>query len=206
MVSTEHTPDGQTTVTPQLRQAGRMGPFAGPEEHEPAPLRAGYRGMVQWSPIIAGALTALAFGALSASLGLLIDGYVGTPTLMAWSWGPSLWVVITTLIAFGIGGYLCALFATTPRRPDPVLHGTLVWASALPLLALLATVAAGAGAAFMALHLTGTPHPVLEALPVAMSSTGGHWTLFLGLLGGLFAAVCGAVAGDAKRHGTLYAR
>jgi hypothetical protein len=121
----------------------------------PAPYVQRY---VQWSPIIAGALSAAALAtvlhAFAGAIGLAV-----TSTAPTWrDSSAGLWILsgvyllLVALAAYGLGGYVAGLlrerFVTTSPAAEMELrdnvHGLLVWALATLLTALLVLMAASA--------------------------------------------------------------
>jgi hypothetical protein len=113
----------------------------------PAIVRPTY---LHWSPIFAGAIVAAAVSFVLLSFGLGIGLGVASPSS---SWRDTssvlallggLWLLLTSLAAFGLGGYLAGglreAWSTAP--PDAVefrdgIHGVLVWGLAILMGALL---------------------------------------------------------------------
>jgi hypothetical protein len=110
---------------------------------------------VQWSPIVAGAFVAAAVSFVLLSFGSGIGFAVASPSstwrdtsaILAIVGG--LWLVLTSLASFGLGGYLVGRLrdSWTDATPDAVefrdgVHGLLVWGLAILIGAFLALSAA----------------------------------------------------------------
>jgi hypothetical protein len=111
---------------------------------------------ISWGPVVAGAIAASALSfvllTFASALGLSIaspaptwrDASVGLAFLSG------LFVLLTAVVSFGVGGYLAGRLRSRGAEAGPDegefrdgVHGLLVWALAVALGALLATVAAG---------------------------------------------------------------
>jgi hypothetical protein len=95
---------------------------------------------VRWPAIIAGtfaALTALAIlGTLGVAIGLSsYDQGQDNPRNFAMGYG--IWGIISTIVAFALGGFLTARVAALRGRDDGLLNGMMVGAFGLPLLMFL---------------------------------------------------------------------
>lgn len=101
---------------------------------------------VRWGPVIAGLFAALATLATLTVLGLAIGADAFDPGDQAGGFGlgAGIWAAISTLIAFGVGGWLAARAAAVPGRNAGILNGAMVWFVAIPLL--LFGVTSGIGA------------------------------------------------------------
>jgi hypothetical protein len=117
---------------------------------------------LHWSPIVAGAIVAASVSFVLLSFGSGIGLAVASPsstwrdTSAALALLGGLWLLLTSLAAFGLGGYLAGRLRTTwsDATPDAVefrdgIHGLLVWGLAILIgafLVLSATrIAAGRG-------------------------------------------------------------
>jgi hypothetical protein len=149
------------------------------------------RGVISWSSILAGALTAigvlvlLTVTALAAGLELA-PGSDANPRF-----GTAVGSILTGIfivLAFGSGG-LTAVWAAGHVEPGPaILHGFLVWALALFLI--LALVAVGLGAAFGdTARIFG---PTFEAANDEALERAG-WSAVLGLALGAGSAILGGL-------------
>jgi hypothetical protein len=123
------------------------GPDDGLMQTDPAIGRPTY---LHWSPIFAGAIVAAAVSLVLVSFGSGIGLAVASPSsswrdtssLLALLGG--LWLLLTALAAFGLGGYLAGSLreAWSTAPPDAVefrdgIHGLLVWGLAILMGALL---------------------------------------------------------------------
>lgn len=92
--------------------------------------------LVRWGPIIAGIFAALATLATLTILGLAVGLSTYTPgaRLSNLGIGAGIWAAISTLIAFGVGGWLAARSAAVGGHGNGILNGAMVWFVAIPLL------------------------------------------------------------------------
>jgi hypothetical protein len=114
---------------------------------------------VAWSAIWVGALTALAVGLIIGLLGFALGAHEVSRTV---DWGKLrliglLFSVGGAFFAFVAGGWVAARIAGIRRSEPAMLHGSIVWLVAIPLLLLLAAL--GALAQFGGWYggLAGTP-------------------------------------------------
>ena len=140
---------------------------------DPASVRPAY---LHWSPIVAGAIVTAAVSFVLISFGSGIGLAVASPSsswrdtssLLALLGG--LWLLLTSLAAFGLGGYLAGhlreILSTAP--PDAVefrdgIHGVLVWGLAILMGALLTLSASRmvAGRADLTAPTAATAEPLL---------------------------------------------
>jgi len=116
-----------------------------------APLTDGTPVFVHWGPVIAGALAAAALSfvlhAFAAAIGMGVSSTAPTwRDASAALWLLSgLYMILVALAAFGLGGYIAGRMRArmAPGTPDEIefrdgIHGLLVWALAVILIALLA--------------------------------------------------------------------
>jgi hypothetical protein len=116
---------------------------------------------VSWSALFAAVFVALAIELMLSILGVGVGlGFVSpeagaTPHASRLGIGAGVWWFVSTLIAFGIGGYVAAWLAGITVRFDGVLHGVVTWAIATMVAVYLLTTALGGllGGAF---SLVGT--------------------------------------------------
>ena len=115
------------------------------ETHRPD----GARSRIAWSAIFAGVILVfsveLLLNALGAGvgLGMVTPMTGGTPSSGSFGVGAGLWLVISTVVAFVVGGFVASRLAGAPSRFDGVLHGLVVWG--LTLLMVLYFLGAAAG-------------------------------------------------------------
>ena len=106
---------------------------------------------LHWSPILAGAIVAAAVSFVLLSFGSGLGLAVASPsstwrdTSPAFAVVGGLWLLLTSLASFGLGGYLAGRLreSWTEASPDAVefrdgIHGLLVWGLAIVIGALLA--------------------------------------------------------------------
>ena len=91
---------------------------------------------VRWGPILAGLFAALATLAVLAILGLAIGASAFTPGDQGSTFGlgAGIWGAVSTLLAFGVGGFIAARTAAVRGRSSGILNGAMVWFVAIPLL------------------------------------------------------------------------
>jgi hypothetical protein len=140
---------------------------------DPAIVRRTY---LHWSPIFAGAIVAAAVSFVLLSFGSGIGLAVASPSATWRDTSPmlallgGLWLLLTSLAAFGLGGYLAGSLreAWSTAPPDAVefrdgIHGVLVWGLAILMGAIL-TVSSSrmiAGRASLAAPTAATAEPLL---------------------------------------------
>jgi hypothetical protein len=111
---------------------------------------------VSWGAIIAGALVAVAVGAMLNILGAAIGASTvdavarDTPTGTSLGIGAGVWLLVSNLIGLAAGGYTAARLSGTSDGTDATLHGLGVWATAFLVSAvLLGNVVAGTASTAM---------------------------------------------------------
>jgi hypothetical protein len=90
---------------------------------------------IRWSSILAGLFTVLAVLAVLTVFGLAL----GLSTFDAnqprnFGIGAGIYGVVSSLIAFGLGGYMSARTTAVAGRANAVLNGVMVWIVAIPLI------------------------------------------------------------------------
>ncbi|MGH7043651.1 MAG: hypothetical protein ACREFY_16195, partial [Acetobacteraceae bacterium] len=116
---------------------------------------------VSWPALFAAVFVALAIELMLSVLGVGVGlGFVtpeagATPHASSLGIGAGVWWFVSTLIAFGIGGFVAAWLAGITARFDGVLHGVVTWAIGTMVVVYLLTTAVGGllGGAF---SLAGT--------------------------------------------------
>ena len=202
MVSPQNIPDGQAVVTNVPTHVGRMEHVETYDERIPmhtAPVPS----YVRWGPVIAGSLFTISIMTLSAALGALVTSYAGPGPAVASNigWGRGIWIVVTAIIALGLGGYTCCALAGAHSRANALLHGCAVWALTLPLLSVLLAIGTWAVQVAAAGNAGGVNNAVMYDFGIGAGvGIGGAWALFLGILLGLGAAAIGGTMGFASRH------
>lgn len=146
------------------------------------------RSYVSWASIIAGTVLALSLLILSASLAYAcgVPAYFGG----AYGWGAGIWSVVTAAVVFFCGGCVAAYFATAAQGRYRVLHGVMVWALAMPLLAFFFAGTLGAFISHTGVVLSGAPGGSI------FPSTGAAWGSFISIGTGLVFAFFGGGAGS----------
>jgi hypothetical protein len=86
---------------------------------------------ISWGAIFAGTIVALVVQIMLSLLGIGIGLGVTNPAsaadLSGLGIGAAIWLVVSTLIALFIGGFVAGRLAGIPIRGDGVLHGVVVW-------------------------------------------------------------------------------
>jgi hypothetical protein len=131
---------------------------------------------VHWSPVVAGAVAASALSFVLVSFGTAIGLAVASPSA---SWRDTstalavlggLWLLLTSIASFALGGYMAGRLRVPWRAaaPDEVefrdgIHGLLVWGLSVILAALLAfaTTRAAPGRADLTTPTASTAEPLL---------------------------------------------
>ena len=150
---------------------------------------------VSWGAIIAGALVAVAVGAMLNILGAAIGASTvdavarDTPSGTSLGIGAGIWLLVSNLIGLAAGGYTAARLSGTSDGTDATLHGLGVWATAFLVSAallgnvvagttssamsgassLLGGVASGAGSAVSSVADQANPQAVIDRARMAMT-------------------------------------
>lgn len=92
--------------------------------------------MIHWGAIIAGLFAALATLIALTVLGIAIglSSFDATSPLGNFGIGAGIWGALSALIAFGVGGWLAGRSTAVRGTPSGILHGSMVWFVAIPLL------------------------------------------------------------------------
>src|SRR5918999_5142168 len=103
------------------------------------------RSLISWGAIFAGVVFVLAISwllyLLGAALGLTVVGPAEVPEAgEELGWSAVIWILVTSLIAFFLGGFFAARIAGIIDKTEGMLHGLTVWGVST-LLALLLGVA-----------------------------------------------------------------
>jgi hypothetical protein len=129
---------------------------------------------LHWTPILAGALAAAALSFVLLSFGSSIGLAVASPS-SSWrdtSWTLALlgglWMLLTSLASFGLGGYLAGRLRTSWKSSTSHeidfrdgVHGLVVWGMAILIGAILAFTAAAPVAPRAVLSAAATAEPLL---------------------------------------------
>ena len=115
-----------------------------------------------------------------------------------YGWGAGIWGVVTSIIAFFVGGLLAAMVGGR-FRPMGGLSGLFTWVLGV----LLALVLLGFGLGLMrnlvAVDTFRTAVLPLANEPARLSQVGAAWGVFIGLLLGLISAVAGGIIGSTMK-------
>jgi hypothetical protein len=104
---------------------------------------------ISWPALFAAVFVALAVELMLSILGAGVGlGFVSpqagaTPHASSLGIGAGIWWFVSTLIAFGIGGFVAAWLAGITARFDGMLHGVVTWAIAWLVVVYLLTTALG---------------------------------------------------------------
>jgi Na+/serine symporter len=160
---------------------------------------------VSWSAIWVGALSAVALTLVFGLVGIAIGAHrLGQP-LGAWRDVTILalaWSVFGAFLSFVVGGWVAAKVGGLHRSETAMLHGSILWVVAVPLLMVLAAL--GAAASFGAWYggLVGAPAWATGIAPAAPDPAAAQaarnaalaavTALFLGLAGGVIGGWMGS--------------
>jgi len=160
---------------------------------KPAESRDGVytRTRLAWGAVIAGALTSLAILILAGAFGMACDvpAYRGGP----YGVGALFWSLISSVIAFFIGGMVCEYLTRRGESRLGVLHGVLAWVLAINLVAIIALPGFGLLHGFVPLD-TLRWNNVVGGIDHG-SVTAAAWGVFLSLFFGMIAAAAGGILG-----------
>ena len=126
---------GATTAAPTTRvvDPSLMEPIAAPpayDHHGPS----FHYSLVSWGSVIAGAVIAVAVGAMLNLLGLAVGVSAlepGDPSGVSaggYTVLSGVWLLVSTVVGLVVGGYVAARSATDPDHHEGALHGAAVWA------------------------------------------------------------------------------
>ncbi len=117
---------------------------------------------ISWGAVVAGLIFTFALSwvlfTLGSAVGLSLmdfESYEAEPDKMTLGIGALVWIFITTLIAFFLGGLLAGRLAGKPDQAIGMLHGVSVWASTVVLSLLLGSIGV-AGIASSAMNAVRT--------------------------------------------------
>lgn len=118
-----------------------------PSAHEPHPFHT----LISWPAVIAGALVAIAIGAMLNLLGVALGAASLNPFDLSreeaagFSAGAGAWVAIANTIALAIGGFVASRTAKFSDHHRGFMHGLAVWALAFMIALLIAGSTAAGG-------------------------------------------------------------
>ena len=101
------------------------------------------RHRISWGAIFAGALVAVAVGAMLNILGVAIGATAvdavqrDTPSASTFGVAGAAWLLVSNLLGLAVGGYVAARLSGTSDKRDATLHGIAVWATAYLVSAIL---------------------------------------------------------------------
>jgi hypothetical protein len=174
---------------------------------------------IQWSPVVAGVLCAIAvhivLGLFGAAFGFAAEPADSEGVGLA----AGIWGLLVPLVASAIGAFICVRIAREADRAGSYLHGALVWCIGLIAGALFISGSLASGAMSSATAASGNVRggfarsevqaPANEARAeeaaegaAAAAGAGGLGAL-LGLAGAFLGAAAGrrALTGEGARHG-----
>jgi hypothetical protein len=165
--------------------------------HGPWPL--------SWSGVWVGALAGIALVLIFGLVGIAIGANrVGHPfgTWHDVSFLALVWSVFGAFIAFAVGGWVAARVAGARRSETAMLHGSIAWLVAVPILMVLASVGASAYFGTWYGGLAGTPawattaaaavQDPNAALAARNAALAAVTALLLGLVGGVIGGWMGS--------------
>jgi hypothetical protein len=172
--------------------------FSGPERPEMDTHKSEWiHWPVAWSAIWVGTLTALAVGLIIGLLGFAVGAHE-VSRYVDWKKVRLIAVVFSiggAFFAFVAGGWTAARIAGIRRSEPAILHGSIVWLLALPLLLALAALGASAHFGGWYAGLSGTPFwASAVALPdpdLATATRNNAVATVIALLVGLIGSVIG---------------
>ncbi len=154
--------------------------------------------LVRWGPIVAGFAATVAImillGVFGVAVGLTAgaQGAAVDPTVSA------IWAVISLIIAFFVGGWVCVRALGIAGTTPAVLNSSIVWALTLMFTVFLVALGA-AGLLGAVTSLFGAPAP--GAVPgAAMAGASAWWALVGIILGWIACLVGGLVAQRSERE------
>jgi len=103
---------------------------------------------ISWSGIWTGALAAIVAVLLFGLIGVAVGGHLVAPQgrlidLKKLAFSTLAYSVFASFLSFAIGGYVAGKIAGILRSEPAMLHGAIVWLTAVPLLVVLAGLGAG---------------------------------------------------------------
>ncbi len=141
---------------------------------------------ISWGAVFAGVVAILVTQLLLSVLGIGIGASTINPAseqdpMSGIGIGAGIWLILSALIAFFVGGWMAGRLAGIPRNLDSLLHGVLAWALAVLLTIYLVTTTVGslisgaAGVLGRGVSLAG--QGMAEIAPdIAQAVTGGNAT------------------------------
>ena len=162
------TPSASTAPSSDLGAGAPKATVVDPSVMEPiaAPPAYGHHGpsfhysLVSWGSVVAGAVIAVAVGAMLNLLGLAVGvsvlepGDPGGASAGEYTVLSGIWLLVSTVIGLVVGGYVAARSAADPDHHEGALHGAAVWAVTF-LLAFLLTGTLVSGTAFSGIAAAG---------------------------------------------------
>ena len=148
--------------------------------------------LVRWGPIVAG------FAATMAVLILL--GVLGTAIGLPPMYSP-FWAALSLIVAFFVGGWVCASTLGLGGQQLAVLHGGLVWSFTLLFILLMAGIGA-AGIVGVATIVDGNLIFGAAGAGATIQVATSAWAALIAMLLGLAACIGGALV--AMRRETSY--
>lgn len=151
---------------------------------------------LSWSAVWVGTLAAIALALIFGLVGIAVGAHrVGQP-LGAWhdmSFLALAWSVFGAFISFVVGGWAAAKVGGFRRSETAMLHGTIAWLIAVPILVAMASLGAAAYLGTWYSGLAGTPvwaaaaatQDPNAALAARNAALAAVTALLLGLVGGV---------------------
>lgn len=174
------------------------------------------RDRVQWGPIIAGAVVALASLIVLAVLGVAIGASAFEPgtDLTDWGTGAGIYGAISMLIALFVGGLIAAKTAAVDGPFAGIMNGLLAGATAIVALIVLSSLGLSNVLGFLGANLQNVANyageiatgeaAADEAQGAFDNIADGAWGTLIALLLALGAAALGGFVGHNKRADLVY--
>jgi hypothetical protein len=150
---------------------------------------------VVWSGVWVGALAALAVGLIIGLIGFAVGAHEAS-RVMRWSNVKFITLVFSVcgaFFAFVVGGWAAVRIAGIRRSEPAMLHGSIVWVLAVPMLVVLSTLGAQLGGWYVG--LAGTPAWAMAVPPVDPVLAAGMRNTALAAVAALLLGLVGAVIG-----------
>ncbi|HKA61756.1 MAG TPA: hypothetical protein VKH83_04990 [Methylomirabilota bacterium] len=161
---------------------------------------------VSWSAVWIGALAAITLALIFGLVGTALGAHRVAHPFVSWKdvgfWA-LIWSVFGAFLSFVLGGWAATKVAGFRRSETAMLHGTIVWLVAVPILLVLLSLGAATYLGSWYGGLAGTPAwvvqppaaaqgPVAAANAARNTATAAVTALLLGLVGGVIGGWMGS--------------